>query len=299
VALAWSKLRAMPASSPIASAVSVIGLSDFCMGMIRAAIRTEVRLPECPASYDAGLDDVVCRQSQLVIIGVDDNRVQAMELSQALVKEHEGIRLIAISEQEHRYGVLDAMRAGFSEYLLLPEEAETLRRSIHKREHVAGTQHLGKLVAILGTKGGCGVSTITVHLAAQLASMYRVCAVDMDFGMGDVAALLSLEPETSIHELLAKPQLTQREILRSVSVHHSHVHVLPQPSFLVLNRWREGAPLSISDIEEHLGIPVARRIHEDRTSVEQAATRGVLIREINAHSPVHLDIARSASLIAD
>ena len=214
-----------------APAVSVIGLSDHAMGMVREAIRTEVRVPLKACSYEAGRDDVVCRQCDLVLIGIDRNRVEAMKLSQALIAEHEGIRLIALSEQEHRHGVIDAMRAGFSEYLLLPEESETLRRTIHKRDAPVGL-HQGRVHALLGTKGGCGVSTIVVHLAAQLASMHRVCAVDMDFGMGDVAALLSLEPEHSIYEVLAQmPQIEQRELMKSVSVHPSHVHVLPQPSF--------------------------------------------------------------------
>jgi len=207
----------------------------------------------------------------------------------------------------------------------------------------------------------------------------------MDFGMGDVAAMLRLEPESSILDLFSKlPVLSQRELLASVAVHPSHVHVLPQPSFpedpghltraqlgssemhqlldllqetyqyivldcsgdidlptlialrradqvwllctpdvlsvrntwrrmrlldqlgisrdrlkLVVNRWRESAPLSIEQIEANLEISVAARIREDRSNVEQAVTRGVLLRDLNTQSPAHIDIAQSVSLITE
>ena len=375
----------MHSTRPLAPIVSVIGLSDHVMGLVRAAIRTEAQLPDRSTTYEAGLDDVFCRGSAVALVGLDLNRRQAIELGQALIREHRGIRLIAISEQEHRAGVLEAMRAGFSEYLLLPEESETLRRCIHRRDRSSTHPHHGRALAILGTKGGCGVSTVTVHLAAQLAGMHRVCAVDMDFGMGDVAAMLRLEPESSILDLFSKlPVLSQRELLASVAVHPSHVHVLPQPSFpedpghltraqlgssemhqlldllqetyqyivldcsgdidlptlialrradqvwllctpdvlsvrntwrrmrlldqlgisrdrlkLVVNRWRESAPLSIEQIEANLEISVAARIREDRSNVEQAVTRGVLLRDLNTQSPAHIDIAQSVSLITE
>ena len=372
----------MKRSEPHPLHVSVIGISDDAMGLIRAAIRTESQLPMRAAPYAAGSDDVVCRESGLVLIGLDEDRKLALELAQKLIRQNAEIRLIGISLREERLGVLEALRAGLSEYLLLPRDAETLRRSIHPR-HLSEMSHPGNLIAILGSKGGCGVSTISVHLAAQLATMHRVCAVDMDFGMGDVAALLSLEPESSIQALLSNlAELNQRSLLRSVSVHPSHVHVLPQPSFpedpqnmsrsdlrstdvlhlldllrdgyqhifldcsgaldlptlcslreadqiwlictpdvlsvrntwrrlrlldqmgiardrvrLIVNRWREGAPLSLDDIENNLEVAISGKIREDRATVEQAATRGVLIRQLNEHSPFHLDIAQCASLI--
>ena len=105
----------------------------------------------------------------------------------------------------------------------------------------------------MGSKGGCGVSTIAAHLAAELAGMHRVCAVDMDFGMGDIAAMLSLEPERSIMDLFPHlPGLNERTLMGSVSVHRSHLHVLPQPSFPVPPEQWAHSEVGSSQIQELL-----------------------------------------------
>jgi pilus assembly protein CpaE len=59
-----------------------------------------------------------------------------------------------------------------------------------------------RVVAVVGARGGCGTTTLTANLAAELASSRTVCALDLDFGRGDLAGLLNLSPAVSIPKLL-------------------------------------------------------------------------------------------------
>ncbi len=88
-----------------------------------------------------------------------------------------------------------------------------------------------RLIAVVGAKGGCGATTLTVHLGAELASTRGVCVIDLDFGRGDLAGLLNLEAPSSIPTLLAGPLDAAR--LRGSAAHHvSGLVALVQPTSL-------------------------------------------------------------------
>jgi len=127
------------------------------------------------------------------------------------------------------------MRAGYREYVVLPEDADLLRKAVHESAFgVQDDEEQGEVISLVGSKGGAGVSFLAIHLAAELSPVHRVCVVDMDFSMGDVAAFLDLQPTRSIHDLIHDlDNLDPRTLARSVLVHPSKVHVLPQPTELL------------------------------------------------------------------
>jgi pilus assembly protein CpaE len=91
-------------------------------------------------------------------------------------------------------------------------------------------ENRGRVVAMAGSKGGAGVSTILVNLAAELATGQRVLAMDMVYGMGDLAVLLDLKPSGGMAELLRNfGRLDDRVLEACTTTHSSQVLVLPQP----------------------------------------------------------------------
>jgi pilus assembly protein CpaE len=56
------------------------------------------------------------------------------------------------------------------------------------------------VITVLSGKGGCGKTTIATNLALVLADAgaSRVCLVDLDLALGDVANLLGLPPGGSL-----------------------------------------------------------------------------------------------------
>jgi pilus assembly protein CpaE len=87
-------------------------------------------------------------------------------------------------------------------------------------------------VAVFGSKGGVGRSTIAVNLAVGLAQLYgqRVALLDADLWFGDVAVLLDLPREPSIADLVDFGEHLDPEVLRRVlHPHPSEVRVLCAP----------------------------------------------------------------------
>jgi xanthine dehydrogenase iron-sulfur cluster and FAD-binding subunit A len=60
-----------------------------------------------------------------------------------------------------------AMRAGYREFVVLPDDAEMLRQAVHEAIYQeGGDEDHGEVVTIWGSKGGAGSTFLAVNLAA-------------------------------------------------------------------------------------------------------------------------------------
>lgn len=85
-----------------------------------------------------------------------------------------------------------------------------------------------RLVALIGAKGGCGTTMLTANLAANIHVENGVCAVDLDHGKGDLAALLDLKPTQAVPQLLSRD--CDPTLLRGCAIDHpAGFEVLGQP----------------------------------------------------------------------
>jgi pilus assembly protein CpaE len=134
--------------------------------------------------------------------------------------------------------LLDAMRAGVSEYLPQPVEPrdleDALRRLSRKlgRGPGAGAPGGGRIVAFTGAKGGTGVTTTAVNAAvhAQAVAGRRTLLLDLDLESGSAGVLTSVAPRYSVLDLLDNLHRLDDSLLASlVTEHESGLHVLPSP----------------------------------------------------------------------
>ena len=218
-----------------AASVVVIGVDPHGMGLIRECLGTEAVLPTHATPYDEALLVVRKTRPNVVIMGFDSDFHEAVQLGPQLASELQGLHMVAISERTDPERIRAAMRAGYREYVVLPEDADPLRKAVHESTSASDEGNdQGNVVAFISSKGGSGASFLTVNIAAELSAMERVAVVDLDFSMGDIAGFLDLQPQSSLHDILRNlDRLDERMLAGSVAVHPSKVHVLAQPNQLV------------------------------------------------------------------
>jgi pilus assembly protein CpaE len=218
-----------------AASVVVVGVDAIGMGLIRECLGTEAVLPTSATPYEEAGQVVRKTRPNVVVMGFDIDFDEAVRLGQSLQAESSSLHMVAISSRTDPERIRAAMRAGYREYVVLPEDADLLRRAVHESAYAEDDEgEQGDLIAMVGSKGGCGVSFLTVNIAAELSAIERVAVLDLDFSMGDIAAFLDLEPTNSVHDVLRDlDRLDERMLAGSVTVHPSKVHVLAQPTELV------------------------------------------------------------------
>jgi pilus assembly protein CpaE len=132
--------------------------------------------------------------------------------------------------------LLSVLRAGVQEFLPQPLQKEDLVHAIERFEERCKDNHplpgkRGKLINVLGSKGGVGTTTIAVNLAISLQEANptsSVVLVDLNLQCGDVALFLDLEPVHTFGDITSDPSRLDETFLTSVlSRHASGLYLLP------------------------------------------------------------------------
>lgn len=109
-------------------------------------------------------------------------------------------------------------------------ELQQVRQQL-PRESVEAVTDVTKapvLVAVVGTKGGIGKTTVAVNVAVLLARKHgeKVALVDMPGQLSDAPVFLDLTPRHSFASLAAVPAFDADFVARIMSVHETGVHYL-------------------------------------------------------------------------
>ena len=124
-----------------------------------------------------------------------------------------GTRVIALGNINDVNLFRNLVALGVQDYLLKPVTAEALNTLVVKvaEEPAAAAEPeeagIGRLIAVIGARGGVGASTIAVNVAWLMAheQKLRVAIVDLDLYFGTVALSLDLEPGRGFREALENP----------------------------------------------------------------------------------------------
>jgi len=145
---------------------------------------------------------------------------------------------VTSSDQE---SLIQALRAGAKGFFPQPVKIEEIRKALEKikrREQPSPARtkdrEKGKIIHVLGCKGGIGATTITVNLAVCLKELdpkLQIALVDLNPFLGEVWRFLDLASGPDLGEVLKN--LSRRDTVRLLSFfsrHPSGVFVLPSPS---------------------------------------------------------------------
>ncbi len=126
----------------------------------------------------------------------------------------------------------------------------------------------GKIISVIGTRGGVGASTISLNLAGIIADLSRkqVALVDVDPHEGTLALALDIEPSRGMRDALEKPdridslfiERVMNKPLKNLSVMSSeeamHELVVPHESAAhsLIKELRDKFDVVVMDVPRHL-----------------------------------------------
>jgi pilus assembly protein CpaE len=139
--------------------------------------------------------------------------------------------------------LLQALRAGAKEFFPQPINREEVKEALLKfkerRERVkfdGEKKKKGKIIDVIGSKGGVGNTTIAVNLATSLIESTGsplVALIDMNLLFGEIPIFLNIESAFNWGEVAKNiSRLDSTYLMSILSKHSSGVYVLPSPTGL-------------------------------------------------------------------
>lgn len=144
--------------------------------------------------------------------------------------------LFVVSANTKPEFIVSLMKAGVSQYLVLPLNPKVLLDSVEEvrvKLASAGEIAKGAVYAFISSKGGLGATVIAVNTAAAMArnKKHAVALSDMSLQSGDASVLLDQMPQTTLYDLCTNVHRLDVAFLRSAITHHkSGLFFLPAPS---------------------------------------------------------------------
>ncbi len=188
------------------------------------------------------------------VIDFDSDRSLAVKAADAMQQTlHGRTTLIAVSAETNPNLILEAVRAGCGEYLTKPLNPDQLSDSLDRLRARASARRkppakpLGRILALLGARGGAGATTLAVHLGCFLVRQYgkKTLILDEHRRLGHVSLYLG-EDKASYHfyELVRNIARLDEALLQGFVIHHSScLDILPSPDV-----FDDSANVSLDDI---------------------------------------------------
>src|SRR5882757_9203161 len=167
-------------------------------------------------------------KTRICFVDYDRNTEEAIWMTERLHAEYPDVHSFAVSSYSEPEAIIAAMRAGCAEYLMKPVQHErvldALARVEAKQKKKARTGSRGKVVTLIGAKGGTGVTSLALHLALELAQggKRKCLLVDQHPALGDASLYLGVgRHQYSFYELASIADHLDEELLRGYLLHHS------------------------------------------------------------------------------
>jgi pilus assembly protein CpaE len=205
--------RAVPAGAPAPAAMAYL-LDGDSEGAVRHSFADlgfiEMRVRH--GSIDTAIEELARRGWPRFLVvdisGIDDPLPRINRLAEISDPETE---VIVVGERNDIVLYRDLKAAGVAEYFYKPLVGSLLNRAlaaINGGAESARPSRSGKLVLVVGVRGGVGATTIATNLAWHFAEVQqrRVLLMDLDLHTGDAALQLDANPGRGLREALDDPR---------------------------------------------------------------------------------------------
>jgi pilus assembly protein CpaE len=188
---------------------------------------------EC-ARYEYFFDVIQQSMPDIAIVALDADKNRALQMIGQLSVEHPRLPILTISH-DHQ-ALLMSLQRGAKYFLTHPVGLEDLLAALRRALGEAGTtdgQSSGSLgratggstmVAVLGSRGGVGTTSLAVNLASTLSAdrSNGVALIDLDLALGDADIALEVSgiDNISIADLARNIERLDMSFLRRALVRH-------------------------------------------------------------------------------
>jgi pilus assembly protein CpaE len=197
---------------------------------------------EC-SRYEFFFDVIQQSQPDVVVISLDSDQAKALQLISHLSAQVPDLPVLAISARGDGQAILQALRSGAREFLTAPVVLEELLKALQRLQRAtrssdsrqggeAAARVESQVIAILGSRGGVGCTSVAVNLGASLAQEpgHTVALIDLDLALGDADVALDLMADYTLADVaLNVDRLDMTFLRRSLSKHSSGLSLLPHP----------------------------------------------------------------------
>jgi pilus assembly protein CpaE len=154
--------------------------------------------------------------ADVLVVACGTYSENASTLIRDAVEDRPGRPVVLVTQGAPNGYVDHAFQAGAADIVVLPQPCDielaralshqvrfTLGKVVAGRASAGAGTTEGKMVVLIGPKGGSGKTLTATNLAAALAVAGRsVVVIDLDLQFGDVGLALGLAPEKTIYDLL-------------------------------------------------------------------------------------------------
>jgi len=178
----------------------------------------------------------------LLIYELGDAPAEEFKLLQSIVESDTVGEVFVTSRQPDTDLLLKAMRAGIKEFFPQPLNAQDIKAAlaalVKRRQQTARVEpaHYGRIIHVMGAKGGVGTTTIAVNLAMILSDLKKagsVALVDLNTVFGEIPLFLAVKPKYHWGHIAGNmSRLDRTFLMNAMAKHASGLHILPSPSYL-------------------------------------------------------------------
>jgi len=196
------------------------------------------------------------RRPDLVIYELGNDTERDFQVLQSLMNSDALGEIFLTSDRTDSQLLLQAMRIGAKEFLLQPLDEEEVRQALAgfktRREPSGrtGPGKVGRIISVMGSKGGVGTTTVAVNLAVSLSESkaeQSIALVDLNAVLGEIPLFLAVKPSYHWGEIMRNIGRLDSAFLMDILVRHgSGMYILPSPSKL------NGYPLATPDTMQHV-----------------------------------------------
>jgi pilus assembly protein CpaE len=241
-------------------------VADLISGIIadRRMARAEISVEH--GGLEAAITRFAAQASPnlLIIDSMMQGPVMLHHLDRLAEVMEEGTKVIIIGAVNDIRLFRELMARGVSEYIVPPMQPVDLIRTICGLYVNPDKPFAGRVISVIGARGGVGSSTIAHNLAWSIAERYEAgaCLLDLDLSFGTAALDFNQDPPQSVADALLAPDRVDDVFLERVMTKQTQrLQMLTAPATLerefeldpaafevVIDRVRRGSPFVVLDL---------------------------------------------------